>query len=181
MKGAKRKHTAEFKSRIAIEALRERYSASDIAGTFDLHVSLIHAWRHLLKKNMVAVFRDGTQDPEITAEIRRTEQRIEELRAEQEWMSRAAANCLDLHSRRDIVDPENADISVVRQATLLGLHRSGVYYQKAKAVKNESSDERLPEAEAVQTRTLSAEPKDHSVTDATTQFSSENREEGYVR
>ncbi|MCC8165886.1 MAG: transposase [Planctomycetes bacterium] len=176
MKGAKRKHTAEFKSRIAIEALRERYSPSDIAGTFDLHVSLIHAWRQLLKKNMASVFRDGSQDPKVTADIRRIEQRIEELRAEQEWMRRTAANCLDLHSRRDIVDPENDEISVVRQATLLGLHRSGVYYQKAKELKKDSREEHEPESEPDHPRTLSAEPEENLVTDTTTKLFPENRE-----
>ena len=40
-----RKLTSEFKSKVAIEALKERYGLSESAGRFELHLNQISQWK----------------------------------------------------------------------------------------------------------------------------------------
>ena len=40
-----RKFTSEFKSKVAIEALKERYSLSELAERFELHPNQISQWK----------------------------------------------------------------------------------------------------------------------------------------
>ena len=41
MRKTRRKFTSEFKSKVAIEALKERYSLSELADRFELHPNQI--------------------------------------------------------------------------------------------------------------------------------------------
>lgn len=133
MKRRKRKHDAGFKSKLALEALRGRYSPSELAAAFDVNASLVHAWRSRLQSSVKDLFADETDeaDREAKGEARQLEKRIAELKAEQEWMRRAI-RALSLRERRGLVDMDDRELSVLRQTNLLGLHRSGVYYKSRK-------------------------------------------------
>lgn len=133
MKDAKRNHAAEFKSRLALEALRDRYSPQELADRFGVHVSLVHAWRRQLRDSLPALFGENAGGREKGESLRRIERHIEELRNEQEWMRAMVSKYIDMHSRRKMVNPDDETLSIVRQAALLGLHRSGLYYEKSKA------------------------------------------------
>jgi transposase-like protein len=130
MKHRKRKHDANFKSRLALEAIRGRYTPAELASAFDVNASLIHAWRKRLTTAAKVMFKSGAVETERRRndELRRLDRRIAELGAEQEWM-RQVVQALSLQDRRDMVDMENAGLSVLCQTRLLGLHRSGVYYK----------------------------------------------------
>ena len=45
MRKTRRKFTSEFKSKVAIEALKERYSLSELADRFELHPNQISQWK----------------------------------------------------------------------------------------------------------------------------------------
>lgn len=144
MKRRKRKHEAGFKSKLALEALRGRYTPGELAAAFDVNASLVHAWRSRLQasiKDLFAADADET-DREAREEARHIEKRIAELKAEQEWMRRAI-RALSLRERRELVDMDDRELSVLRQTNLLGLHRSGVYY---KSRKHDGAQDAPPEA-----------------------------------
>lgn len=130
MKKNKRRHTPGFKAAIAVTALRGRYSVKEIAGHFDVNPSLVHAWRQLLAATATELFSrgKGEDDPELPS-AREMDRRLSELRAEQEWMRNILA-ALPRRERRSCVETESDELSVLRQACLLGLHRSGIYYRR---------------------------------------------------
>lgn len=130
MSRSKKNYAPEFKSRLAMEALKGKHSVSELASIFNVHASLIHAWRKRLKDSIIDAF-GGAGDGEAgkKQESRLMERRVEELKAEQEILRRAILS-FDLRTRRDFVDPDNSDLSILNQARLLGLHRSGIYYKK---------------------------------------------------
>lgn len=133
MTKGKKHYAPDLKARLALEALKDRYSVGEIASSFEIPAPLVRSWRSRFQSALEAFFAAESgargKDPELEA----LEQRLEELRTEQEWMTDLAARHLDLHKRRALVSRDDPDLSILRQSKLLGLHRSGVYYERSKS------------------------------------------------
>jgi transposase len=56
---SRRKFTAEFKAKVAIEALKERESITDLAKRFDLHPNQITNWKKEFLSKAAVVFTDA--------------------------------------------------------------------------------------------------------------------------
>jgi transposase-like protein len=56
MRKSRRKFTSEFKSKVAIEALKERYSLSELAERFELHPNQISQWKQEFLEKSSDVF-----------------------------------------------------------------------------------------------------------------------------
>jgi putative transposase len=54
-------------------------------------------------------------------------QQIGQLKVELDWLKKSLD--LPLESKRALIEPEHADLAVVRQCELLGLARSSLYYR----------------------------------------------------
>lgn len=67
MKATRRKHSAEFKAKVAIEALRERCPLAELAQRYELHPAQITAWKQEFMEKSSSVFE------------RKSEKREEEL------------------------------------------------------------------------------------------------------
>ena len=52
----RRRFTAEFKARVALEALRERDSVQAIAARHELHPNQVTTWKRLLLEGLPEVF-----------------------------------------------------------------------------------------------------------------------------
>ncbi len=127
MKRNKRTHSPEFKAAIALEAIKGKYAVREIAEMHGLNPTLVHAWRQQFTQAAVALFQNAGNTTRHTPASRGLDRRLQELKTEQDWMRRAVA-ALDLQEKRALV--ENGSLSLLAQARLLGLHRSGLYYQK---------------------------------------------------
>lgn len=70
MKRMKRKFTAAFKAQVAIEALKERETLSELAVRFEVHANMISKWKQDFLSNAAQVFEKGSQtnDPEVASE-----------------------------------------------------------------------------------------------------------------
>ena len=56
MKATRRVHSAEFKAKVAIEALRERQSMAELAQKYQLHPNQITAWKQEFIEKSASVF-----------------------------------------------------------------------------------------------------------------------------
>ncbi len=69
MKRTRRKFSAEFKSRVAIEALKERLTLSELAEKYELHPNQISLWKQEFVKKSAMVFETKKRSKDSSAEL----------------------------------------------------------------------------------------------------------------
>lgn len=62
MKKARRKYDAKFKAQVAIEAIKERETLSELAAKFELSPVMISRWKKEFIDNSAAVFENPVAD-----------------------------------------------------------------------------------------------------------------------
>ena len=90
MNQIRKNHSPEFKSRVALEALKEHVPLADLSQRFGVHVSQIQKWKTLLQKESSVLFQDKrskqTQsDKKLIAQLH---QKIGQLTVEKDFLGR---------------------------------------------------------------------------------------------
>ncbi len=57
-KRSRRKFTAEFKAKVAMEALQEKLTLTELSKKYDVHPNLITKWKEQLKEQSTSVFKE---------------------------------------------------------------------------------------------------------------------------
>jgi len=60
----RRKFSSKFKTQVALEALSERFTLSQLAEKHQLHPNQISQWKHQFLQNAESVFEKGTKSPQ---------------------------------------------------------------------------------------------------------------------
>lgn len=91
-KSTGRKHTAEFKAKGAIEALKEHLTLSELSTKYELSQAQISHWKVEFLKNAAAAFGGSTErtDKEVLAERNRHLRKIGELEMKLDFAKRAS-------------------------------------------------------------------------------------------
>lgn len=83
----RRKHSASFKAKVALMAVREQESIAEIAKRYKLHANVVYKWKQELLSNIERVFdKDNTlvrEDSEREAELLK---KIGELTVERDFL-----------------------------------------------------------------------------------------------
>ncbi|HNZ62576.1 MAG TPA: transposase [Paludibacteraceae bacterium] len=88
MKAKRRKFSAEFKARVAIEAIKERETLAELALKFDVHPNVISGWKQEFLKRSAAVFETADDDGAMKQEQEKLYARIGKLEMEKEWLKK---------------------------------------------------------------------------------------------
>ncbi len=98
MSTKRRKHTAQFKFRVALEAAQNHKTISQIAGSHQVHTSLVSTWRKQLKEQGSTIFLGAATEAVTARKEREREQRetelyeqIGRLKMELEWLKKKSA------------------------------------------------------------------------------------------
>lgn len=87
----RRNFSAEFKAKVAMEAMSEELTLSELAAKYNIHPNQISQWKRQAKENMVDIFssKKRQEKSDQTAEIRDLHAKIGQLTVENDFLSRA--------------------------------------------------------------------------------------------
>ena len=89
MRKARRKFTSEFKSKVAIEALKERYSLSELAERFELHPNQISQWKQeFLEKSKDIFDKKSSKSKEDQVDLDTLYTKIGQLEVERDYLKK---------------------------------------------------------------------------------------------
>lgn len=87
MGNPRKRHSKEFKAKVAIEAIRGMKTASEIASEYGVHPVQITQWKKQLLEGSPSLFETGKpQKDEKESLIERLYQQIGQLQVEVDWM-----------------------------------------------------------------------------------------------
>jgi len=92
----RKRYSAEFKAKVALEAIREELTTAELAKKYDIHPTMISGWKRTAIENMAAAF-GGTSSAEqqISAgEVEKLHAKIGQLVIERDFLSAASSLAL---------------------------------------------------------------------------------------
>jgi putative transposase len=92
MSTQRKRYSAEFKARVALEALKGLKTVNELASTYGVHPTQIAHWKHRLQKEMPEIFsvRRAKREDEHAALQARLYQQIGQLQVELDWLKKKA-------------------------------------------------------------------------------------------
>ena len=92
MKRKRRKFTAAFKSKVAIEALKERSTLAELAVKFDLHQNQISTWKQEFLNSAEDAFTKKPSKPtEPEVDLKELYAKIGQLEMERDFLKKSLA------------------------------------------------------------------------------------------
>lgn len=93
MSNKRRKFSAEFKARVALDALSGEHTIAELAGKYDIHPNQITTWKKQAKEGIVASFSGKAQNDQQTSEaqIKELHAKIGQLTVEKDFLQQAFA------------------------------------------------------------------------------------------
>jgi transposase-like protein len=87
----KRKHGAGFIAKVAVAAVKEVHTMSELASQFGVHPTQIHKWKRRLVDGAAELFaRPGESRQRDEAEVAELYEQIGRLKMELEWLKKKA-------------------------------------------------------------------------------------------
>ena len=88
----KRKHDAGFMAKVAVAAVKEVHTVSELSGQFGVHPTQIHKWKRRLLDGAAELFtRPGKERQDGESEVAELYEQIGRLKMELEWLKKKAA------------------------------------------------------------------------------------------
>ena len=127
MTGTRKRHSAAFRARVALEAAKQTRTLAELSGTFQVHSVQISKWKKQLLDGIESLFRDGRRHDHDESQAIQAElyEQIGRLKMEVEWLKKKLPAAADL--KRPLIEPANRHLSIRRQCELLDLNRSSYY------------------------------------------------------
>jgi len=92
MSTQRKQYSAEFKARVALEALKGLKTVNELASTYGVHPTQIAHWQHRLHKEMPEIFSACRAKREQDQEALQAQlyQQIGHLKVELDWLKKTA-------------------------------------------------------------------------------------------
>jgi putative transposase len=127
MSTQRRRYSAEFNARVALDAIKGHKTSHELASLYGVHPTQITHWNHQLEQEVAQIFsaRRAKREPAQDALQAQLYQQIGQLKVELDWLKKKRA--VSSEAKRALSEPEHPQRRVARQCALLGLARSSLY------------------------------------------------------
>ena len=88
MKRSRRKFTSAFKAQVAMEAIKERETLSQLAKRFGIHPNQISKWKREFLENVSKIFDGETGTPSNEEQMDKLFRKIGELEVENDFLKK---------------------------------------------------------------------------------------------
>ena len=117
-----------------IEVLREEKTLNEIAAEYEIHPNQLSRWKAEFISNAGRVFSKETDEVEKVKQSYEKERdellkQIGQLSYEVAWLKKNLADSNSREDRMKMIDREEKKLSIKRQAELLGINRTSLYYK----------------------------------------------------
>ena len=91
----RRRFSAEFKAKIALEAIRGEQTIAELASRYELHPNMITSWKRQAMDNMAAAFAGASErkSKASEAQIKELHAKIGQLTVERDFLAKAFERC----------------------------------------------------------------------------------------
>lgn len=88
MAGTRKRHSSEFKAKVALEALKGQKTLNELSSEFGIHPVQIAQWKKQLVEGLPSVFEShsGRQEQAEEALVAQLYQEIGQLKVELDWL-----------------------------------------------------------------------------------------------
>jgi transposase len=100
MRRPRRNHSAQFKAKVALAALRGDKTLAELAEQYDVHANQITQWKQQAMENMAAAFDKGAGGQTGEAELKDLHAKIGQLTLENDFLGRAFGKARGLNAKR---------------------------------------------------------------------------------
>ncbi|MBF0335982.1 MAG: IS3 family transposase [Alphaproteobacteria bacterium] len=126
-KRTRRNHTPAFKAKVALAAIKGDKTLAELAQQFDVHPNQVTIWRGQLLEGAPGVFGAGSAEASSPVDLKDLHAKIGQLALENDFLFRRAHQ--GRHVERKAMIDRDHGLPLTRQAQVLRLSRSGLYYQ----------------------------------------------------
>ena len=93
MTGKRKRYSADFKAKVALEALRGELTTAQLASKHGIHQTMVGEWKKQAIEGLASVFSDRSSAQEATksseAEIEKLHSKIGQLVVERDFLAKA--------------------------------------------------------------------------------------------
>ncbi len=92
MAGQRKRYSADFKAKVALEAIRGELTIAQLVARHGVHQTLIHGWKKQALEGLAGVFSAKTDvpAPDAAVEIEKLHAKIGELVVERDFLRKAS-------------------------------------------------------------------------------------------
>lgn len=130
----RRNFKPEEKAKIVMEVLKEDRTLNEIASEYEVHPNQLSRWKAEFIQNAGRAFSKEADEIEKVKQSYEKEKdellrQIGQLSCEVTWLKKNLAASNSREARMKMIDRDNKRLSISRQAKLLGLNRTSIYYK----------------------------------------------------
>src|SRR3954454_15706807 len=124
---ARRTHSSAFKAKVALAAIKGEKTLAELAQQYDVHPNQITAWKAQVLEGAAGLFDRGAAERAPAVDLKVLHAKIGELTLENDFFGRCARQG-GVAERKAMIE-RGHDLPRGRQAELVGLSRSTLYYE----------------------------------------------------
>ena len=98
----RKNHSADFKARVALEAIREELTLAELSKKHGVHANQISTWKRVAIENMATAFskRGAGSEQVIAVEVEKLHSKIGQLVVERDFLADASVQLLGTRGKK---------------------------------------------------------------------------------